>query len=266
MTSVMAGPHSGDPLTPPDDGVDYLRGAEAMAGTFRVAFSPRLGDFPVDERVASVVRRAVEALRRSGVEVNEVELDFKADHDTLARLWVRLISVHYGAIARHWKQDGVDLLGEHAEKVTPQFRQMLIDAQTISAVDHALDDVLRTGVFVGLQTLFERYDLIVSPTLAIPPVRNASDGNTIGPMEIGGKRVDPLIGFCMTYPINFTGHPAISVPAGLTLEGLPVGLQIIGRRHADETVLALASRFEQTQPWFQSYPGLASPKATPRNR
>lgn len=111
-----------------------------------------------------------------------------------------------------------------------------------------------------MQTLFERYDLIVSPTLAIPPVRNASDGNTIGLMEIGGKRVDPLIGFCMTYPINFTGHPAISVPAGLTPEGLPVGLQIIGRRHADETVLALASRFEQTQRWFQSDPGLASPK------
>ena len=164
-----------------------------------------------------------------------MEPDFRADHDTLARLWVRLISVHYGAIARHWKQEGIDLLGEHAEKLTPQFRQMLIDAQSISAVDHALDDLLRTGVFVGLQALFERYDLIVSPTLAIAPVRNAFDGNTIGPAEIGGKRVDPLIGWCMTYPINFTGHPAISVPAGLTSEGLPVGLQIIGRRHADES-------------------------------
>ncbi len=60
----------------------------------------------------------------------------------------------------------------------------------------------------------------------------------------------------LTYPINFTGHPAISVPAGLTSEGLPVGLQIIGRRHADEAVLALANRFERAQPWFQSYPGL----------
>ena len=64
----------------------------------------------------------------------------------------------------------------------------------------------------------------------------------------------------MTFPINFTGHPAISVPAGFTPEGLPVGLQIIGRRHADETVLALASLFEQMQPWFQQYPGLVSDK------
>jgi Asp-tRNA(Asn)/Glu-tRNA(Gln) amidotransferase A subunit family amidase len=256
MTSVMAGPHAGDPLALPDDGVDYLRGAEGARRRFRVAFSPQLGDFPIDRRVAGVVRSAVEVLARSGVQVDEVKLDFGADHDTLARLWVRVISVHYGAIARHWKQEGVDLLGEHSEKLTPQFRQMLIDAETILAVDHALDDVLRTGVFVGLQSVFERYDLIVSPTLAIPPVRNASDGNTIGPTDIGGDTVDPLIGWCMTFPINFTGHPAISVPAGLTPEGLPVGLQIIGRSHADETVLALASRFELAQPWFQDYSGL----------
>ena len=68
----------------------------------------------------------------------------------------------------------------------------------------------------------------------------------------------------MTFPINFTGHPAISVPAGLTPEGLPVGLQIIGRKYADESVLALASRFEQARPWLQSYPGLTSRKALGR--
>jgi Asp-tRNA(Asn)/Glu-tRNA(Gln) amidotransferase A subunit family amidase len=256
MTSVMAGPHAGDPLTLPDDGVDYLRGTEDARRSFRIAFSPQLGDFPVEKRVADVVKLAVGTLERNGVEVDEAKLNFGADHDTLARLWVRVISVHYGAIARHWKHEGVDLLGEHAEKLTPQFRQMLIDAESISAVDHVLDDILHTGVFVGLQSVFERYDLIVSPTLAIPPVRNASDGNTLGPTDIGGKSVDPLIGWCMTFPINFTGHPAISIPAGTTPEGLPVGLQIIGRRHGDESVLALASRFEQAQPWFQNYPGL----------
>ena len=262
MTSVMAGPHDDDPLALPDDGVDYLRAAREAHKGFRVAFAPRLGDFPVDARVAAVVKSAVEALAGDGIEIEEAEPDFKADYDTLGRLWVKIIGVHYAAIAEHWKKEGIDLLGDHAEELTPQFRRMLIDAQKVSAVDHALDDVLRTGVFDGLQTLFKTYDLIVSPTLAIPPVANATDGNTIGPTEIEGKPVDPLIGWCMTFPINFTGHPAISVPAGLTPEGLPVGLQIIGRRHADESVLALASRFERARPWFQDYPGLSSgPKA-----
>jgi Asp-tRNA(Asn)/Glu-tRNA(Gln) amidotransferase A subunit family amidase len=91
----------------------------------------------------------------------------------------------------------------------------------------------------------------------VPPVRNASDGNTRGPEQINGEAVDPLIGWCMTYPINFTGHPAISIPAGLTSDGLPIGLQIIGRRHAEGTVLAVAGAFERMRPWFASYPGLA---------
>jgi Asp-tRNA(Asn)/Glu-tRNA(Gln) amidotransferase A subunit family amidase len=84
--------------------------------------------------------------------------------------------------------------------------------------------------------------------LAIPPVANASDGNTIGPTEINGDIVDPLIGWCMTFPINFTGHPAISVPAGLTPEGLPVGLQIIGRRHADERCLRWRAALNKRDP------------------
>ena len=257
MTAVMAGTPRGRP-TLPDDGVDYQRGAADSGHPFRVPFSPRLGDFPVDAQVATVVRSAVETLRGTGIEIDEVELDFKTGHDELARFWVRVISVHYVAIAHHWKAEGTDLLGEHRSKLTPQFRQMMIDAQKISAVDHALDDVLRTDVFGGLQAVFDNYDLIVSPTLAIPPVANATDGNTIGPTEINGDSVDPLIGWCMTFPINFTGHSAISVPAGLTVEGLPVGLQIIGRRYADESVLALASRFEHARPWLRTYPGLVS--------
>jgi amidase/aspartyl-tRNA(Asn)/glutamyl-tRNA(Gln) amidotransferase subunit A len=136
MTSVMAGPHAGDPLTLPDDGVDYMRAAESMRRDFRVAYSPNLGDFPIDTRVAEVVRSATEALARNGVKVDEAKLDFGTDYDTLARLWVRTISVHYGAIARHWKEEGVDLLGKHAEKLTPQFRRRDATAQCGCAGRH----------------------------------------------------------------------------------------------------------------------------------
>ena len=107
----------------------------------------------------------------------------------------------------YWKQEGIDLMGEHAKVLTPQFLAMLEGAYKVSAVDHALDDLLRTGVYDGLEDVLETHDLIVSPTLAIPPVKNATDGNTIGPTSINGEAVDPLIGWCMTYPINYTGHP-----------------------------------------------------------
>jgi Asp-tRNA(Asn)/Glu-tRNA(Gln) amidotransferase A subunit family amidase len=174
----------------------------------------------------------------------------------LSLLWVRTIAIHYAAIADYWNAEGIDLLGKHGDKLSPQFRSMLTDYNDISAVAHAKDDVLRTLVLDGLEDIFDDYDFIVSPTLAIPPVKNAANRDTIGPVEIEGQKVDPLIGWCMTYPINFTGHPAISVPAGTTDDGLPIGLQIIGRRFADESVLALAGMVERIRPWFQTYDAL----------
>jgi amidase len=84
-------------------------------------------------------------------------------------------------------------------------------------------------------------------------VPNASDGDTKGPDEINGEKVERLIGWCMTYFCNFTGHPAASVPAGLAANGLPVGMQIMGRRHADADVLAASAAFERLQPWKDSY-------------
>ena len=87
---------------------------------------------------------------------------------------------------------------------------------------------------------------------------NASDGNTMGPMEINGEAIDPLIGWCLTYFINFSGHPAASIPAGLTDDKLPVGMQIIGRRYADTDVLAASAAFERIRPWNDIYDICAS--------
>jgi amidase len=83
-------------------------------------------------------------------------------------------------------------------------------------------------------------------------VENASDGNTIGPARVNGEEVDPLIGWCMTYLTNFSGRPSASIPAGLS-KGLPVGMQLIGRRYADGDVLAAAACFERLQPWKDAY-------------
>ena len=84
------------------------------------------------------------------------------------------------------------------------------------------------------------------------PVDNATDGDTKGPTQVDGVEVDPLIGWCLTYLTNFSGHPTASIPAGLS-DGLPVGMQLIGRRWADADVLAAAATFERMRPWRGHY-------------
>ena len=119
-------------------------------------------------------------------------------------------------------------------------------------MDLVRDQGSGTEVYDAFQAVLHDYDLIVSPTLACMPVTNAADGDTMGPTHVCGEEVDPLIGWCLTYLVNFTGHPAASIPAGL-VDGLPVGMQLIGRRYADGAVLAAAAALERARPWRDAY-------------
>src|SRR5438270_413787 len=114
----------------------------------------------------------------------------------------------------------------------------------LSAMDVWADQMIRTEVYDAIESVLQTYDVLVTPTLACMPVKNTDDGNTMGPREINGEEVDPLIGWCLTFLTNFSGHPSVSVPAGLS-GGLPVGLQIIGRRGADVDVLAASAALER---------------------
>ena len=139
----------------------------------------------------------------------------------------------------------------------PEYLHWLDLGYELTALDIVRDQMMRTEVFDAMQAVFADHDLLVHPTVAALPVPNADDGNTVGPSEIEGVAVDPLIGWCLTYFANFTGHPAASIPAGLA-DGLPVGMQIIGRSGADADVLAASAAFERLRPWA-SLPSAGTP-------
>jgi amidase/aspartyl-tRNA(Asn)/glutamyl-tRNA(Gln) amidotransferase subunit A len=199
----------------------------------------------------------VHVLEAAGAIVEPVEITLPADQFELAALWNRLMGVLYSDSLPGVLEWGFDLLGDHLDALTPVFRDMLVAAQSRSAMQARADERLRTAVFDAIQDAFDGYDLLVSPTLAVTAVANRDDGLTTGPSQIGGVPVDPSIGWCLTYPFNFTGHPAASVPAGLA-DGLPVGLQIVGQRHDDAGVLAASLAFEAVAPWMDRYPDLAA--------
>src|SRR5437879_10340835 len=123
------------------------------------------------------------------------------------------------------KVAGIDLMRDHPEDLPPEYRHWIEIGYGMSAMDVWNDMVLRTEVYDAIESVMQSYDLLVTPTLACLPVKNATDGNTLGPTQINGEAVDPLIGWCLTYLTNFYGHTSASIPAGMT-GGLTGGLEI----------------------------------------
>jgi len=108
----------------------------------------------------------------------------------------------------------------------------------------------RQDFWTDVQRFLARFDLLICPVVAVPPFPLGRPGLN----EINGASVSPLRWMAFTFPFNLTGQPAATVPVGFTASGLPVGLQIAGRRHADRTVLAACAAFEAAAPWAQATP------------
>ena len=111
---------------------------------------------------------------------------------------------------------------------------------------------LRAQLNAGLEKLFDEFDLLLTP--AMPTEAFAAEGPP--PSEIDGQPIPLLGAVAFTYPFNFSGHPAATVPAGLTPNGLPAGLQIVAPRHQDSLVLQAAFAYEKAMPWDKQWPGI----------
>jgi len=253
MLDVIAGPHPEDPFSLPADETSYLAATRESIDGQDIAYSPDFGGFPVDHRVRDIVDDAVGAFETSGATVDEVDFEFEASHSELTQLWMRQIGVFYAEMAANFADAGMVDLFEHKDELTPQFADLLDLGMGLGAVEYKQDDVVRTQVFQTVQSIFEDYDFLVTPTMAVPPVENSEDGPTLGPEAIAGESVDQCLGFCLTHPVNYTGHPAASIPAGFTDDDLPIGLQIIGPRFDDAGVITASAAFERVRPWQHKY-------------
>ncbi len=218
----------------------------------RVGFTVDFGVFPVDAKVAAVVSEAVRAFELVGAHVDLIDMKLPYGQHELSDLWCRQMSVAVFDCFEGLKAMGVDLVKDHRQDLPDPLVYWTEVAGAMSLAEMLRDQATRTQVYDAFAKQFMEYDFIVSPTTAILPVKNTSDGLTNGPATINGVDVDPQIGWCMTYMTNMTGHPAASLPAGLA-DGLPVGLQIIGRRHADLDVMAACAAFERARPWKAIY-------------
>jgi amidase len=246
----MSGADPDDPFCLPDDGMDLIAAVETDPGRMRLAYSRNLGVFAVEPAVARVVDDCTVALRDAGLVVEEVELKLPLDQEELAQLWLREVGVLYLDMFDSMASAGTDLLRTCPDDVPEPIHRMVDQARSSTVLDLRHDDARRTSIWRTIQSVFNEYDGLLTPTVGALPVPNAGDGRTLGPATVQGRPVERCIGWCLTHPFNFTGHPAASVPAGQSSEGLPVGLQIVGRRFADGPVISLCRRIEQVRPWI----------------
>ena len=253
LLNYMARYDPRDPLSLRRESVDFTEQMRRPLKGWRIGFTPDFGVFPVEREVAEITRRAALRFCEAGATVEPVRFSLRRSAYELAEMWCRSICVDTAIELELDRRRGFDLVGAHRDQLPEEFIEWNERTAGGGILDYYEFNLVRTELFDALQDALDRYDLIVSPTTICLPVRNAADGNTTGPREVNGQKVEPLIGFCETFFANFTGHPAASVPAGLSGSGLPVGMQLIGRRFCDGDVLAAAHAFEQIQPWRQLY-------------
>jgi amidase len=244
MLQVMSGPDDCDPLSLPDTGEDFcaaLQGDLNLQG-LRAAWTPDLGMVPVEPVVQEICAGALCVFADLGCQVEEDCPDYSGAHELFAVLNANLRMAAVGDYAEQW-----------AEHMDPLLVWRIEQARTFSLIDVGKAETARTALYQRVRQFFETYDLLLLPTTIAPPYPAAGGY----PTEVAGRAIStPYEILLLTYAFNLTGQPAISVPAGWTDEGLPIGLQIVGRRHADALVLRTAAAFEAAAPWAHKRPPL----------
>ncbi|MFD0684650.1 amidase [Actinomadura fibrosa] len=240
LLDAVCAPDARDWSSLPPPAVPFtVSGGPADLTGLRVAFSPDLGFASVDPEVAASVAAAAEAFAELGAEVERADPGFADPVDDFEALWF----AGAAKVVEHLPPD------ERA-RLDPGLQEVCEQGARLSAVAYLTATARRMelGRIMGL--FHERHDLLLTPTLPIA----AFEAGAEVPAGSGARRWTGWTPF--TYPFNMTQQPAASLPCGFTADGLPIGLQVVGARHADALVMRACRAFEEARPWTHRRPTL----------
>ncbi|MEE8352817.1 MAG: amidase family protein, partial [Dehalococcoidales bacterium] len=205
-------------------------------------WSPDLGYAVVDPEVLEVTAAAARVFESTGATLDEAGIDIEHPGGSFAAIWAVTFASKYTAMLDEWR-----------DEMDPRLVRMVERGAGITANQYAQAATAREEFWQKIRPCFEKFDFLLTPTLAVA----AFDVSQFEVTEIGGVQGSPGMDWTpFSYPFNFTGQPAASVPCGWTKDGLPIGLQIVGRRFDDIGVLKVAAAFEKAAPWGDKRPDL----------
>ena len=242
LLSAMAGPDPRTPVSISEPGSVFGRPLKRSFRKARIAWSRDLGGLPMDARVSAVLEKQRGVFKALGCVIEDAEPDLSAATEAFHTL--RALGF----------LDRLPLLRKHRDKLKDTVIWNIEQGLALTGEKIARGNELRTQVFHRMRAFLERYDFLVCPVNQVPPF----SVDEPHPSEIAGVKLDNYIDWMKScYYITTTSHPAISVPAGFTPEGLPVGIQIVGRYRDDFGVLQMAHAFEQSTQVWKRRPGVA---------
>jgi aspartyl-tRNA(Asn)/glutamyl-tRNA(Gln) amidotransferase subunit A len=238
LQNVIAGPDPSDvaSLWPKLEIPDRL----APVAGLRIAFSPNLGCYEVDADVAANTAAAADRLREAGATVDEITLPW--DLATINRA----ARIHFGMI---FGPSLGDLYPSHASELTSYARRFAEDSARIRKEDFVAGLVLEAAIYAPLGTLLADYDALICPTFAVPAL--PAEYDTDQPVLVNDRQREDWLDVLMTLPFNIASRcPVLSVPSGLSRDGVPTGLSVVARTYDDVTAFRVAAAHEQRLPWL----------------
>ncbi|MFX1418013.1 MAG: amidase [Promethearchaeota archaeon] len=242
MLDVLAGPHNADRYSLPAQEINYFEKVDIIPNKLRVGYSLDLGYAKIiDNEVEKSFFNAIETFKQYDWEFEEIKIKLRKPH-------IPYLTFHTAMPAYDLKPK----LNKFKDVINEELLKMINAGYGYDAMGIMQAMALRNQIYDAFYPIFEKYDVLLTPTTATTAFKLGQ----LFPMEINGKGVAPLTWMPYTYIFNLTQHPAATIPSGFSSEGLPIGLQIVGRRFDELTVLQVSKAFENITPWQEKKPQL----------
>ena len=243
LLSVMAGPDRRSPISLEEPGATFGNIGDGSVAGLRIAFSPDLdGAIEVDDEVAASVRAAAAGCETHGAYVDEASPDFDGADECFRTL-------------RAWQFEATlgQVLDDIAATVRPSLYENMLAGRELTGPQVGRAMVLRTTLFHRMREFLEFYDALILPVAPLP----AFPADLQYPPVVAGREQPDYLGWMRSVcHVTVTGHPVISMPAGFTAAGTPLGVQIVGRHRAERELLSIAKGFETATGYGSRRPGL----------